>query len=357
MELTPALKKIDQKLKEMSPNYKFNRGVDRIIIETYEKAFDIVFSESYKQFLEYFDGGQIQEFYDPFYIDMTEFEPDSPKWSSYWLFSLEELVEKYRELTVDRWFIEETLIGSYPVIPIGRTPGPHHNTIFMFSKKGLEKESPVFAKFENKNISSCIEIAKDFNGFLEWYVESEGFPPISKIIKAKSCNSFINENGIIDIAQKEISKKEIIKQKTARIQLFPDDEWSYCERGNAYLRYGQVQNALDDFNKTIELDTKQAFFYYCRGELTLEYGSQRKALIDLDIAVRLEPDDHFFRVRRADAFYKLGKINKALADCNAILDKYPLYEMALDMRYRIYQDLGDVERAKADKDMLDKIED
>jgi tetratricopeptide (TPR) repeat protein len=357
MELTPALKKIDQKLKEMSPNYKFSRGVDRDIIETYEKAFDIIFSESYKQFLEYFDGGLIQEFHDSYYIDMTEFEPDSPKWSSYWLYSLEELIEKYRELTVDRWFIKETLKGTYPVIPIGRTPGPYHNTIFMFSTKGLEKESPVFVRFENKNISSCIEIAKDFNGFMEWYVASDGFPSISKIVNATSCNSFIKKNDIIEIAQKEIPEKEVIEQKTARIQLFPDDEWSYCERGNSYLRDGQVQNALDDFNKAIELNEKKAFFYYCRGELTLEYGSQRKALIDLDIAVNLDPDDHFYRVRRADAFYSLGKIKKALADCNTILNKDPLYEMALDIRYRIYRDLGEEEKAKADKDLLDKMED
>ena len=64
--------------------------ISREDIETFGKAYGISFSESHKQFLERFNGGMIQEYEDYMYTDMTEWEPDGPKWSSFCLFSLDD---------------------------------------------------------------------------------------------------------------------------------------------------------------------------------------------------------------------------------------------------------------------------
>ena len=91
------------------------------------------------------------------------------------------------------------------------------------------------------------------------------------------------------------------KEWILRWCLFPNDGWNYLERGNAHADNGQRKLALQDFNKAIELNNNEAFFYYCRGDLILEYGSVRKALIDLDIAVKLEPNYEMYLSGRAES--------------------------------------------------------
>ncbi len=349
------IKKLEVKVYNGTPKYNFNARLEPEKIETVEKAYGIVFSESYKKFLARFNGGMILEHAQSFYTDMLEDEPDGPRWSSYWLFSLEELIEKYRDIKLDDWLLGDGFEGTYPIIPICRTPGPEHNLVFMISNKGLKAESPVFARFENSNISSCIQVADDFDSFIGWYVDLEGFPPIGSIVEAKSCSEFIKENKIIEIAGQKSSYQETIEQTTAMIELNPDDDWNYCERGNAYLYNGQTKAALKDFNTAIKMSPEEAFFYHCRGDLILRFGNSRKALIDMDIAVKLKPEDKMFLAGRADAFYKLGKLKKALADCNKVLEKDGRFYLALQTRYEIYKDLGEDEKAKIDSDLLTEI--
>jgi tetratricopeptide (TPR) repeat protein len=346
---------LEKRVWQGTPKYDFNSRIDIDKLETFEAAYGIVLSESYKQFMERFNGGMILAHPQSFYIDMLEDEPDGPKWSSYYFFDYDEVVEKYRDLRLDKWLLGDDFNGVYPIIPICRTPGPEHNLLFMFSEKGLNTESPVFAMFVNSNISSCVQVATGFDAFLEWYVNSEGFPPIGQVTGTISCHTFVDEKSIVEIAGQKETHLQIIERSTAMLKLFPDDSWSYCTRGNAHLYNGESNLALNDFNKAIELDENESFFYHCRGDLVLQYGSARKALIDLDIAVKLDSDNKMFLAGRADAFLKLGWLEKALADCNRILEKDSKYRLALYVRERVYKEMGEDELAQADSDLIDEL--
>ncbi len=346
-----------EKLKKLvwqgTPKYKFNTRKDISEIETFEKAYELTFPESYKQFLERFNGGMILEFRESFYIDMTEWEPDGPKKSSFYLFGLEDVNNAYRDAKLDDWLLHKTVAGIYPIIPICHTPDD--NLLFMINGKGLKEESPIFSSVYHEGKYTCTKIARDFNTFLGYYIAMDGFPALLPDDTEPSWEVYMKNNEVLKIANTRETNTEIIARSTASLEIIPDEAWTYCERGNAYLYNKQIKLALADFNKAIELDEKEEFFYHCRGDLILEYGDPRKALIDLDIAVNLDPDNKMFRIRRADAFLKLNKLNKALADCNFVLKMDPKFELGLHTRIEAYNALGETEKSKIDSDLLDEI--
>lgn len=348
------IKKLEKKVRQGTPKYNFNARLDLDEIETFEKAYGIVLPESYKEFLERFNGGMITRWESASYVDMTEFEPDHPSRDSFMLFSLEELYDKYTSLRLDDWLIEEEdYIRTYPIIPICKTPT--QELLFVVSNKGFSNESPVFASYEISGSYRCEKIAADFNSFLGYYLESDGFPALLPDDINPSFTDFMEDNNILSMTTEKLSNNEIVRRSTALIKLDPDDAWPYCTRGNAHLYNGKTKWALVDFNQAIEMNREEAFFYHCRGDLLLHYGSARKALIDMDISVKLEPDNKMFLTGRADALVKLGKYEKALVDCNRVLEMDMMFKIALYTRRDIYEAIGEDEKAKVDSDLIDEL--
>ena len=355
MAISQIIDKLITILKEDPSKTKFHNGMDPNTIITYENAYNIIFPKSYKEFLEWSNGGMILERRDTFYIDMLDFEPDGPKWSSFYFYPLEDMIAKYYELYLSNWLFDDKSYNSYPVIPICRMPGWGEEFFFIISQKGLKNESPVFAKLLDNKKEICFEVAKDFESFMSWYVKHKGFPPIKEMSQKKVLNQFTIKNNVFEIAQKQSTREEDIIQATAWLKLFPNDDFYYCKRGNAYTYIKKAKEALADYNKAIELKSNDAFYYYCRGGLLLEYGSQRKALIDMDVSVNLEPDNLLYISGRADAFHQLGRLKNALEDCNKVLEIDGRYELALHTRKSVYQDLGEHKKAQADENILEDI--
>lgn len=352
-EFFSNIEKLIEKRKQNTPKYNFNSSIPFSEIETFEKAYGLVLSDSYKQFLHVCNGGMNLEYEESYYIDMTDWEPDGPKKSSFYFFNLTDLLHAYKDARLDNWLLTTSFRGLYPIIPICHTP--QGNLLFMVSEKGLDNVSPVFASYYKEGQYTCTKVAADFNTFLGYYLNMEGFPALLPDDTEPSWKVFMKKNRIETIASTKETNAESIARSTANLVLFPDDEWSYCERGNAYLYNNQPKKALKDFNKAIGLDEKEAFFYHCRGDLILDYGSPRKALIDLDRAVKMEPKKNMFRTRRADAFLKLNKLERALKDCNVVLAQDSCYKLALSTRIQVYRELGENEKAAIDSDLLDTI--
>ena len=332
--------------------FYFNARLDIEKIEAFEKAYGINFPESYKQFMANFNGGMMLEHNIHFYTDMLEWEPDGPKWSSFYFYTLDELEEKYLELKSEYETFDDDLQGFFPLIPICNTP--KQETIILVSQKGLSKESPVFISNDISDNSTYVQIDDNFHSLLGKIIEYDGFPDIKAIPESQPLSVFFSKNGILKKISKKETNAEAIERTTALIKLNPRSAWSYNERGTAYKQNGQRKLALADFNKSIELNPKQSFFYYSRGVMILDFGNKRKALIDLDIAVKLDPDSLLFLAGRANAFQKLGKLKKALSDCNKILKEDRLNLLALYVRERVYKAMGEDELAQADSDLIEE---
>lgn len=349
----PGLSLLQERDKKGFPKYHFQIGNEIDQIKLLEDAYSILFPDSFRLFLENFDGGMICEYEDHYYIDMTDWEPDGPKESSIYLYSLDEIIDEFRDFRLEDVFLEEGINGKYPFIPIGKTP--NQGIIFILSQRGLKEESPVFISYDKDELGKSHQIASHFDAFLNDYLKHEGFPPL-KLYKTQGlCSDYLKNKEVLKIAQENESPQEMIKRNTALMQLYPKDSMNYIERANAYVIIGQREMALIDYNKAVELDPEDAFVHYCRGAFVMKYGSKRKALIDFDIAVHLKPKDLFYLNGRSDILFELGMYKKALKDCNTILIEDWRNFLALHTRIKVYRALGDHKKADADITLLNDL--
>ena len=66
----------------------------------------------------------------------------------------------------------------------------------------------------------------------------------------------------------------------------------YNNRGNAYFRKGDYDQAILDYDQAIRLDPKNARFYNNRGEAYTRNGDYDRAIADFDRALKLAPAEH-----------------------------------------------------------------
>jgi tetratricopeptide (TPR) repeat protein len=134
---------------------------------------------------------------------------------------------------------------------------------------------------------------------------------------------------------------------TKGLEVNPDNQYLYNDRGLCYVEKGDTDKAIAEFSKAIELDPNFAKAYYDRGLAYFEKGSYynrapfENATSDLTKAIELEPDN-------VDAYYNRGlvynqlfhylekpfspeineTIEKALADFDKVLELDPEYALA-----------------------------
>jgi tetratricopeptide (TPR) repeat protein len=145
------------------------------------------------------------------------------------------------------------------------------------------------------------------------------------------------------------------------------DAWAYALRGARYYARGDLDRALADFARRVELEPQNPEAYNLRGLLhedraARETGSGQvtlaatlaaakhleRALADYDRAIELDPKYASAYVNRADVYRKNGDRERALADYGKAIELAPKYAVAYGQRALFYQQAGDVGRALAD---------
>ena len=84
------------------------------------------------------------------------------------------------------------------------------------------------------------------------------------------------------------------------------------DRGVAYSRRLQYKEAIDDFNRAIQLYPEYPAVYNNRGNVLLGLGAVREAIKDFDRALLLAPGYAAAYSNRAGAYMKLGQIDQAI---------------------------------------------
>lgn len=90
--------------------------------------------------------------------------------------------------------------------------------------------------------------------------------------------------------------------------------WEYYHRGLAQYYRGERNSALADWNRTIELDARNAFAYRQRANAYFDAGDDRRALSDYGRAIRLAPEVAKAYYNRGLLHARLDKHEKAVAD-------------------------------------------
>ena len=122
----------------------------------------------------------------------------------------------------------------------------------------------------------------------------------------------------------------------------------YNNRGLIYMKIGRYQEALDDFNKAITFNPYRAIIYNSRGLTYMELGDYQKAMVDFNKAINL--DRQFAEVyNNRGIIYRLsGKYHKAIEEYNTAINLNPIYAEAYYNRGIVHGKLGKYQQAIED---------
>ncbi|MBI1289531.1 MAG: tetratricopeptide repeat protein [Flavobacteriales bacterium] len=120
------------------------------------------------------------------------------------------------------------------------------------------------------------------------------------------------------------------------IEHYPDDDMGYGKLGIYYADHGEMEEAMDCFNKEVEKDPDFYSGYTNRGLAYEEMGDFDRAFADLNKAIELRDDFAMSRINRGLAYLNTGQLQKALADLEKAIELEPQnpaahYNLALTM--------------------------
>jgi tetratricopeptide (TPR) repeat protein len=130
---------------------------------------------------------------------------------------------------------------------------------------------------------------------------------------------------------------------------------AFAGRGAVFVAKGQLDFAILDFNQAIKLNPKNVdTYYFNRGTTYSLQGQYDKAVQDFDQVIRTNPKNSAAFNNRCFARAKAGQMQAALPDCEEALRLRPYDADYLDTRAFANLKLGQLDRAMADySDALD----
>lgn len=139
--------------------------------------------------------------------------------------------------------------------------------------------------------------------------------------------------------------KDMQKQ---RASVFKENE--YIEKGTSHLSQKQWDEAIKEFTKVIELDSKNALAvtYYNRGNAYANKGEHDKAIADFTTAIEIDPSYNKAYNWRGTVYFAKGEGNKAIADLTKAIEIAPNDAEAYWLRATVYKDKDENDKAEAD---------
>ena len=107
------------------------------------------------------------------------------------------------------------------------------------------------------------------------------------------------------------------------IELDPKNPKAYHHRGITKYKLGKYEEAINDFDKTIELNPKSTRAYNNRAIAKGELGKHEEAIKDYDKAIELDPDYSYAYNNRGSAKDELGEYKEAIIDYNEAIESDP----------------------------------
>jgi tetratricopeptide (TPR) repeat protein len=123
---------------------------------------------------------------------------------------------------------------------------------------------------------------------------------------------------------------------------------SYYNRGIFWYDKDELDKAIDDYGKALELSPEYASAFNNRGNAWSAKGDLDRALADYDRAIQIDGKDPFRWNNRGLIFRRKGDYDRAIADFDQAIKVDPAYTAAYTNRGQAYEAKGDTERARAD---------
>ena len=210
-----------------------------------------------------------------------------------------------------------------------------------FSKEieRLKKELAI-AKTDNKKIDQKADIKKEESKVI--YTNQDLIEQYNQAVKGLSATDWY-EKGVK--FYESGNYKEALNAFNKAIQLNPQYAAAYNNRGVAYGKLGNYQQAINDYNKAIQLNPQYAIAYYNRGNVYHKLGNYQQAINDLNNTIQLNPQLTVAYYNRGIAYDKLGNYQQAINDFNKTIELNPQFAKAYNNRAVVYFKLGDEQKA------------
>jgi len=130
------------------------------------------------------------------------------------------------------------------------------------------------------------------------------------------------------------------------IELAPNVADPYLNRGVAFEGLGKWSNAIADYNRVLELDPNDAMAYNNRGNAQAGLRKWSNAIADYQKAAEINPKFAFARANHALAEYEIGHTEAAIREMKGLARKYPQFadiRAALTAAYWADKRLGEAE--------------
>jgi tetratricopeptide (TPR) repeat protein len=155
-----------------------------------------------------------------------------------------------------------------------------------------------------------------------------------------------NRQGFIHTQEQDY--RQAIEYYEKAIQVDPNFENAYLNRGNAYLALEEHQKAIQSYTEAIQVHPESFTAYNSRGFAYSDSGNYERAIRDYDEAIRLNPEFHNAYQNRGFAYRKIGDFHQALEDYSQAIQLNPESYVGYQHRGITYRILGNYERAIAD---------
>ena len=152
--------------------------------------------------------------------------------------------------------------------------------------------------------------------------------------------------------KKEGNMQSALQNYNRSIELFPGFDDSYYNRGALHDAMGNVKNAVQDYTTCIMINPKSADAYNNRGWDKFQSGDTTAALQDLDMAISLKPDYYEAYNNRGWVLFSGGDMKKAINNFNLAIQINGGYAKARYNRAAAEGNMGNFKAALTDYNTL-----
>ena len=224
-----------------------------------------------------------------------------------------------------------------------------HFSILIDSNITEVLEKRVITQLKTLELPLCKAIQASFEGnydkAIEFYTEAIGIDN-NKYAYANRARAYL-----------ELKRyQEAINDYNQTIKLDSKYVGAFVNRARAYLGLMQYQKAIADYNQAIELNSKCIEAYVNRAIAYSELKRYQAAIDSCNQAIKLDSKCVGAYVNRAIAYSELEQYEAAIADCNKAIKLNPKCLEACVARARAYLELKQYEAAIADCNQAIKLD-
>jgi tetratricopeptide (TPR) repeat protein/membrane associated rhomboid family serine protease len=127
-----------------------------------------------------------------------------------------------------------------------------------------------------------------------------------------------------------------------------DSKLAYISRAYAMAEQGDLEGAIADYDRVIQLDPKLAEAYISRADAKYRNGDLDGAMADYDQAIQINGKLAEAYCKRANTKNRQGDPDGAMADCDQAIQLNPQLALAYGVRAAVQLSKGNLDRAIAD---------